>query len=430
MLDTRGMEIRTGAIEGGVVELYQGDPFSLYTHERPGSRDGVSVSNPELAREVKLGSSILLDDGLIELRVVSLSDESILCEVVRGGELAGQRGLNVPDVSLSTQRGSEDYDDLLFAIRNEVDYIAASFVRSAADVIEMRKFLETHGARIPIIAKIENKEGVDRLAEIIAVADGSMVARGDLGVEMPVQEVPLIQKKIIRTTVMSGKPVITATQMLDSMERNTRPTRAEASDVANAIFDGTSAVMLSGETAKGRHPVAAVRTMAELARQAEGALDEYGDLQKIYPEPAGVVTEAVAHAAITLADHLNAGAIVTLTESGTTSRSISKYRPDCLNLAISRNPRVVRQLAMNWGVNAVLYAGGEGDESAIQYGIECARKLGCVEIGDIVVATAGISRETGSTNLIRVLTVGERRQTRSAIRDLVGDVGRDPRAGG
>ena len=243
MLDTRGVEIRTGSVDQGRVELLDGETFILYSQDRPGTREGVSVSYENLPREVRLGSAILLDDGRIELRIQSLADDEIRCKVVRGGELGSHKGLNVPDATLTQEAmGPDDHGELLFAVKNDLDYVAASFVRRASDIVAMREFIESLGGRIPLIAKIENREGVANLDEIVAVADGTMVARGDLGVELPVQEVPLIQKRIIRTTVLAGKPVITATQMLDSMERSARPTRAEASDVANAILDGTSAV--------------------------------------------------------------------------------------------------------------------------------------------------------------------------------------------
>jgi pyruvate kinase len=286
-----------------------------------------------------------------------------------------------------------------------MDYVAASFVRSPGDVLAIRSFLQERGATTPIIAKIEAREAVARLDEIVAIADGIMVARGDLGVELSPQEVPVAQKRIIRTTVGSGKPVITATQMLDSMERNPRPTRAEASDVANAILDGTSAVMLSGETARGRYPVLAVRTMSELALGAEASLAEYGYLQQIRPHPTAVVTEAISQAAITMARHLRASAILTLTESGFTSRSISKYRPDCPILAVTMSPEVVRRLAMNWGVTATLFHDHPTDEQKIEFGLRWARERGHVAAGDLVVCTAGTSTETGSTNMIRIVTV-------------------------
>jgi pyruvate kinase len=408
MLDTKGNEIRTGRLEGGSVHLTTGQMFSIHTHERVGDANGVSVTYPELAGEVHEGSIVLLDDGVIELRVRSIGADAIECEITRGGRLDDRKGVNIPSATLSARPMSRaNREDLLFAVDNEIDYIAASFVRTARDVAEIRQLLEDHGTRIPVIAKIENKDAVQNLEEIVAASNGTMVARGDLGVEMPLQEVPIVQKKIIRTTVMNGRPVITATQMLDSMERNSIPTRAEVSDVANAILDGTSAVMLSGETAQGAYPVEAVRTMAGLAREAEGALREYGYLQHIRSEPAHVVTEAVSQASITMADHLNAAAILTLTESGFTSRLISKYRPSCPILAVSHSPLVVRRLALNWGVTALPYDGERSNVAMMRFGVQRGRELGYIQPGDVVVATAGVSRRTGSTNMIRVLTVEE-----------------------
>ncbi len=406
MLDTKGVEIRTGRVTGGAAELLKGAAFSLHTDDRVGDGRGVSVSYRNLPQDVSPGSLILIDDGVIELRVVDVAQGVIRCEILRGGKLGDRKGVNLPDIPLALEAMTpENRDDLFFAIEHDVTYIAASFVRSAADVVEIRKVLAERGARIPIIAKIENKEGVRNLEEIVASADGTMVARGDLGVEIPLPEVPIVQKQIIRTTVMNGKPVVTATQMLDSMQRNPVPTRAEVSDVANAILDGTSAVMLSGETAAGAFPVEAVRTMAAVAVRAEAALGQYGYLQNIRPEPSNVMTEAVAQAAITMANHLKAAAIITLTESGFTSRSISKYRPDCPILAITSSRDVVRKLAMNWGVTALLFEGERGDERMIQFGVASGREQGYIQRGDVVVATAGISRETGSTNLIKVITV-------------------------
>ena len=287
------------------------------------------------------------------------------------------------------------------------DYLAASFVRSAENVKAIRELLQSHGAALPIIAKIEDREGVNHLAEIVAAADGTMVARGDLGVALPVEEVPLVQKRIIRTTVSAGKAVVTATQMLDSMERNARPTRAEASDVANAIFDGTSAVMLSGETARGRYPLEAVRTMVRLARSAESALLEYGDLQRLELSPPGSVTEAVAQAAVHLAHQLGAAAIVTVTETGSTSRAVSKCRPHCPILAMTSDEHVVRRLCLNWGVTPLLVgpADAEGDEARIAFGLARARALGRVLSGELVVTTAGVARAVGTTSQIRVVQV-------------------------
>ncbi len=412
MLDTKGVEIRSGRVEGGAVSLTTGESFTLYAEDRAGDATGVSISDSRFFDQAYPGSLIFLDDGIMELRVVKTAAKRLDCEITRGGRLKDRRGVNVPGARFGYRPMSrENREDLLFAIDHNIEYIAASFVRSARNVSEIGRLLEDHGAQIPVIAKIENKEAVQNLNEIIAVSNGTMVARGDLGVELPLQEIPMVQKKIIRTTVRAGKPVITATQMLDSMERNPIPTRAEVSDVANAILDGTSAVMLSGETAIGAYPVEAVRTMASLAREAEGALSEYGDLQNIRSEPTHVVTEAVSQAAITMADHLEAAAIITLTESGFTSRSISKFRPRCPILAVSASEQVVRKLALNWGVTAILYhreAGAEderNDEDMIRFGIRRALQQGYVQLGDVVVATAGVSRRSGSTNLIRVVEV-------------------------
>jgi pyruvate kinase len=407
MLDTRGLEIRTGLVEAGEVELVAGRPFTLFAEPRPGDASGVSVDRRALAKELAPGCAVLVDDGRIELRVVAVAGPAIRCEVVRGGVLGSRKGVYVPDLEIDLEGVDEHTDaDLAFAADHDFDYVAASFVRSAADVRRVRAALAARGAELPVIAKIETREAVARLEEIVAEADGTMVARGDLGVALAVEDVPLAQKRIIRTTVGAGKPVITATQMLDSMERNASPTRAEASDVANAILDGTSAVMLSGETARGRYPVEAVRTMARLALRAEAGLREYGDLQRTLPQPAREVTDAVAQAAIGLANQLRATGIVSLTESGFTARSISKYRPRAVNLAVTSAPRVMRRLALNWGVTPVLYEGErDDDEARADFGVEAARRLGYVVSGDVVVVTAGISREPGSTRSIRVVTV-------------------------
>jgi len=408
MLDTKGMEIRTGRLRDGKAKLTPGQLFTLFSDHRMGDEHGVRTTFPTLVDHVVAGTRVLVDDGVIELLVKEVSGAEIRCEVTRGGLLGDYKGVNLPGTALPMgSMSAENREDLLFAIEHDIVYIAASFVRSAAEVLEIRDILEHHGASIPIIAKIENREGVDNLEEIVAAANGTMVARGDLGVEMPVQEVPMIQKKIIRTTVMNGKPVITATQMLDSMIRNPVPTRAEVSDVANAILDGTSAVMLSGETAAGAYPVEAVRTMAALALRAEAALGEYGNLQHINSEPAHIVTEAVSQAAIAMANHLDAAAIVTLTESGFTSRSISKYRPDCPILAITVSPDVVRKLSMNWGVTAMLYKGEREDEEMVRFAIRRGCDLGYIRPGDVVVVTAGVGQKQGSTNAIRVVTIDD-----------------------
>jgi pyruvate kinase len=408
MLDTRGPEVRTAPLGGPPVELAAGDDFLLYVDGRPTTADGTSVSHVRLPAEVEPGALVLVDDGRIELRVLAVAEGGVRCEVVRGGELGGQKGVHVRGARLSLEPlGETDRADLCFAAREGADYLAASFVRSAEDVKRIRELLRGCGAEIPIIAKIEDREGVDHLDDVVEAADGTMVARGDLGVALPVEEVPLVQKRIIRTTVAAGKPVVTATQMLDSMERNHRPTRAEASDVANAIFDGTSAVMLSGETARGRHPLEAVRTMVRLARSAESALAEYGDLQRLELGAPDSVTEAVARAAVHLAHQLRAAAILTVTETGFTSRAVSKCRPRCPILAMTSDPGVVRRLCLNWGVTPLLVGSGaaDDDEARIAFGLERARALGRVQPGDLVVTTAGVARAVGTTSLIRVVQV-------------------------
>jgi pyruvate kinase len=409
MLDTKGVKIRTGRLQGGIARLVTGDPFTLYTDGRIGDAKGASVSYTGLPAEVSPGSKILIDDGLIELQVESVQANEIRCRISRGGSLADRKGLNLPGTFLGMPAMTpENRADIVFAVENGVDYIAASFVRGPDDVREIRQVLAEHRASIPIIAKIEAAVAVQHLDEIIAEADGAMVARGDLGVEIPVQEVPLTQKKIIRTTVMNGKPVITATQMLDSMRSSPLPTRAEVSDVANAILDGTSAVMLSNETAAGKYPVEAVSTMASLALEAEKGLREYGHLQQVTAARTHEVTEAICQAAITMANHLQAAAIIALTESGRTARWISKYRPRCPIFGVSHSPTVVRAFAMNWGVTGVLLGSDAGatDDAVIEAVLRRGRELGIVASGDVCVVTAGRSRETGSTNLIRVVTVG------------------------
>ncbi len=406
MVDTQGIEVRTGPLQNGVVELEVGDAFSLYTDARMGDTKGVSVSYSGLAEVAQPGDAIFLDDGALELSVHSLASGEVRCRVERGGTLRNRKGVNLPNRTLDVQRfEAVSREDLRFAVEHAADYVAASFVQTAEDVGRIRAQLREYGAETPVIAKIENRLGVTNLESIIAAADGSMVARGDLGVELPVEEVPAAQKKIIRATVTNGKPVITATQMLDSMERNPRPTRAEVSDVANAILDGTSAVMLSGETAVGKYPVEAVRTMSALALRAEASLAEYGHLQKILPHPSNVVTEAVSQAAITMAHHLRAAAVLSLTETGFTARSLSKYRPECTILAITSSESVAHRLALNWGVTAIRDRRARSDAERIDFGIRRALELGYVRPGDVVVATTGQSGQAGSTNLIRVITV-------------------------
>jgi len=408
MIDTRGIEIRTGLLRDSYIDLDRGAEFTLQTDGEPGDQNGVSVSYAKLPAEVAVGDVILLDDGAIELRVQSTTDSEIGCRVIHGGILGKTKGVNLPGTELSiTAVGPDNRADFVreieFAAANDVDYIAASFIQSGEDITRMREILAELGIDTPIIAKIENKTGVDNMEEIVEAADGMMVARGDLGVEMPFGEVPRTQKKMIRTTVMAGKPVITATQMLASMENNPRPTRAEASDVANAILDGTSAIMLSGETAAGKYPVEAVKTMHSLALTTESCLDQYGYLQKIPFHSANVVTEAISGAVATMAKDLEAAVIVSLSETGFTSRLISKHRPECPILAITGSERAARRLSMNWGVSAVLYTGATGDRAKIQFASDCALKMGFAQAGDPIIVTAGHAQRSGGTDMIRVI---------------------------
>jgi len=355
-------------------------------------------------------SDLLLDDGAIELEVENVTDGVINCRIIHGGLLGNSKSVNLPETQLAMSAVSpENRDDIIkelsFAAENDVDYIAASFVQSADDIYKMREILVEKDALIPIIAKIENKAGVANMEEIVDAADGIMVARGDLGVELPLADVPATQKRIIRTTVSNGKPVITATQMLASMEWNPKPTRAEASDVANAILDGTSAVMLSGETAVGKYPLEALRMLATIAIRAEASLNEYGYLQKIKPSPANVVTQAIGQASVGMATSLKAAAIISLTESGFTSRLVSKYRPDCPILAITTSERVARKLSMNWGVIPVLYQGEITDDARIEYATSIIKKLANADSGDTLIVTAGHLQLAGGTDMIRVITV-------------------------
>lgn len=404
MADTKGIEIRTGMVTGGAAVLSQGAEFVLTENRVKGNEGAVSVLHPGLAKRLSLGDEVLLDDGKIALRVDRLEPGQVHCIVECGGTLRDRKSVSFPGIDLVRSAFGPDVEgDLDFAVDNHVEYIAASFVQSKEDVKKIRNYLEQRNAAIPIIAKIENRRAVNALEGIIHAADGAMVARGDLGVELPVEEVPELQKRIIRITVSNGKPVVTATQMLDSMERNPRPTRAEASDVANAIFDGTSAVMLSGETAAGSYPIEAVKMIDAIARRAELAIDEFGTLQNIEANPANVVTDSVAQAAHTMSDHLGAAAIVAVTETGFTARMISKYRPRCPILAVTSSDSVVRKLAMNWGVYAVK---GDGtDEERVQIALQHALQMNLAVPGDIVVATGGISHRSGATNMIRVVTV-------------------------
>jgi pyruvate kinase len=410
MIDTRGIEIRTGLMQADSTLLTPGESFSLSTDDKPGDVSGVSITYHKLFEEVRQGTPILLDDGAIELEVTRVENGVIQCRVVHGGRLGNSKSVNLPETQLALSAVSpENRDDIVkelnFAVENDVDYIAASFIQSADDIQKMREILDEHQVNIPIIAKIENRAGVAHMEEIVDAADGIMVARGDLGVELPLADVPSTQKNIIRTTVSNGKPVITATQMLASMETNPKPTRAEASDVANAILDGTSAVMLSGETAIGKYPLEAVRTLSTIAMRAEAALSEYGYLQKIKSHPANVVTESVAQASVSMAANLQAAAIICLTETGFSSRLVSKYRPACPILAITSSQIAARRLCMNWGVLPILYQGELSDLARIEFAIAEAKQVVFAAGGSTLIVTAGHHQQAGGTDLIRVISL-------------------------
>ena len=408
ILDTKGPEIRIKTFEKGPITLVEGDTFTLTTRDVPGDEKIVSVTYADLHKELSAGCRILIDDGLIGLKVREIDGQDIICDVVTGGPLSNNKSINIPDVSIHLPSLTEkDREDLRFAVEQDFDFIAASFVRKASDVEDIRACLKEYGGEhIRIISKIENREGVNNLEEIIAASDGLMVARGDLGVEIPAYEVPVLQKKMIKLTSMAGKPVITATQMLDSMIRNPRPTRAEVSDVANAVFDGTSCVMLSGETASGKYPLEAVNTMVATISAAEQATDYWGRFRRFEFKPGRSINDAVTHTCCQTAMDLEADAILTPTQSGHTARMISRFRPACPIVAFTTTERARRQLAISWGVKPVLAGYVDSTDRLFSMCVQSALKEGMVESGQMVVITAGIPiGRSGSTNLIKAQVV-------------------------
>ena len=408
ILDTKGPEIRIRTFADGPINLAQGQSFTLTTDDVPGDEHQVSVTYENLHNEVGPGCRILVDDGLIELRVQKVEGHAIHCEVENGGPLSSNKSINIPDVHiLLPSLTDKDREDLKFAVENEFDFIAASFVRKASDVEDIRAELHKHGGdNIRIIAKIENREGVENLDAIIAASDGIMVARGDLGVEIPAHEVPILQKKMIKAGTRAGLPVITATQMLDSMIRNPRPTRAEVSDVANAVFDGTSCVMLSGETASGKHPIEAVQTMVNTIRAAEQATDYWGRFRRFEFKPGRSINDAVTHTCCQTAMDLEADAILTPTQTGHTARMISRFRPACQIVALTTTERARRQLAISWGVKPLLAGYVDSTDRLFSMCVQSALKEGAVESGQMVVITAGVPiGRAGSTNLIKAQVV-------------------------
>ena len=400
LLDTKGPEIRTGKFDAPEVLLEEGQTFTITMKDVMGNKEMCTVSYKGLANDVKTGDTILIDDGLVGLTVKEVNGDDIVCEVQNSGIVKNHKGVNVPGVKVNLPAITEkDRSDIEFGIEQGIDFIAASFVRKVSDVLAIREILEENNAtHIKIISKIENQEGVDNLDEIIAVSDGIMVARGDLGVEIPTEEIPVVQKLMIKKCNEAGKPVITATQMLDSMIRNPRPTRAEVTDVANAIYDGTDAIMLSGETAAGKYPVEAVKTMATIAKRAEETMRNRRD--KV--NKSKNVTDAISYATCTTAMDLDAKAILSSTASGHTARMVSKFRPDCPIIATTSDESVRRQLSLTWGVLPVMRNKSANTDQVIVNSIEAAKTAEYVNENDIVVITAGGSE---TTNLIKVETV-------------------------
>ena len=410
ILDTKGPEIRIRKFAEPTVELHAGDTFTLTTEDITGDASRVSVTYPNLPKEIDKGQRILIDDGLIGIEVEDLTETDIVCRVINGGILSANKSINIPGVHIHLPALTEqDISDIQFGIANDFDFIAASFVRQASDVDAIRKVLkENGGENIRIISKIENQEGVDNLDEILAVSDGIMVARGDLGVEIPASRVPVLQKEMIKKGLRAGKPVITATQMLDSMMRNPRPTRAEVSDVANAVFDGTSCVMLSGETAGGKYPLEALQAMDSIVREAENSIDFWAEFDRNHMTPEANINDAITHTCCLTAKDLNAAAIVTSTNSGHTARMICRFRPACPVAALTMYEKVRRQMALSWGVLPFLTGEVNSTDRIFSLSAEIALKEKLVRAGDTIIITAGVPLgRSVATNLIKAHVVEE-----------------------
>lgn len=407
IMDTKGPEIRIKQFDGNRACLVSGQDFTLFTSDTVGNAEGVSVTYANLPRDIKVGATILIDDGLIELVVTKIKDDAVICKVITGGSLSNNKSINIPNTKIRLPYMSEqDKNDILFAIEHEMDFIAASFVRTKQDVLDVREFLAANkGSRINIIAKIENQEGVDNADEIILASDGIMIARGDMGVEIPFENIPSIQKLLVKKGYSAGKRVIVATQMLDSMIRNPRPTRAEATDVANAVYDGTSAIMLSGETAIGKYPVESLVTMKKIASKTEKEINYH----KRFDEnrfPMRNVTDAISHATCTTAHDLSATAIITVTKSGHTARMVSKFRPACPIIAASIDIIVWRQLALSWGVVPVMAEVKMSTDELFDHVVERSLNVGALKKGDLVVITGGVPLGvSGTTNILKVQSV-------------------------
>lgn len=409
MLDTKGPEIRLRSFQSGSVSLKTGQSFTLTTDDLPGDETRCSVTYAELPQDVKPGDTILLDDGLVRLTVEETGVSHVRCRVENDGIMKNNKGVNVPGVRLAMPYMSQrDRDDILFGAEQGFDFIAASFVRTAADVREIRRLLDSVGSKIRIIAKIENQEGISNLSEIISVADGIMVARGDMGVEIDFTEIPVLQKQMIAQCVTCGKPVITATQMLDSMIEHPRPTRAEITDVANAIFDGTSAIMLSGETAAGKYPVEAVKTMDAIALRTEAEIDYTKQMKSLAGSSRMSIAAATAHAACTTAADIAADAIITVSQRGTTAQMVSRFRPATPVVACLIDEQVRRQMSLYFGVIPLTMPYAASTDELVDFAVESAEKAALVKRGDLVVVTAGVPvGVAGTTNMVRVRLVGD-----------------------
>ena len=409
MLDTRGPEIRLELFENHKVELKKGQTFTLCMESISGNEERASITYKDLPGDVREGTTILIDDGLVSMTVRSVTPQEIVCVVNNDGVVSDRKGINVPDVDLSMPYLSQkDREDIAFGVRNGIDFVAASFARTSEDILEVRRLFSQEGrSNVNIIAKIENMQGVQNIDEILRVSDGIMVARGDLGVEIPLEQVPVIQKMLIRKAYSSGKPVITATQMLDSMMKNPRPTRAESTDVANAIYDGTSAIMLSGETAAGAYPIEAVRTMAKIALSAEADINYAKRFKEREDEGTPDVTNAISHATCTSAQDLGAAAIITVSKSGRTAKMISKYRPSCPIICCTTDETVCRQLNLSWGVTPLMIGEAENTDDLFELAVQAGEDAGLLHDGELVVMTAGVPLGvSGTTNLMKVHVVG------------------------
>lgn len=407
LLDTKGPEIRLRDFKDGRAELVSGQRFILTTEELLGDDKKASITYKNLKNDIREGMSILIDDGLIEMIVDEIKGEEIICTVVNGGPVSNHKGVNVPNAILSMPYiNDSDKADIVFGCEMGFDFIAASFARTKADILEVRKILDENNSPMKVIAKIENMQGIQNLEDILSVSDGIMVARGDMGVEVPMEEVPVLQKKMIKMAEAQGKHVITATQMLESMIKNPRPTRAEATDIANAIYDGTTAIMLSGESAAGLYPVEAVKTMARIAERTEEDIDYAARMKRRVSNVSPDVTTAISHATCSTASDLNAAAIITVTMSGFTAGMISRYKPSSPIIACTVNPRVCRQLNLSWGVIPLLIEKEEKADDLFEEATRAVEKAGYVQRGDVAVLTAGVPLGiSGKTNMIRVIEV-------------------------